>query len=144
MKYVILIFTIIIIIASLNPSVLKIGNMKGLVTRAVNSVKRDAEKRDAENSYYNYKTIYKASLLFSSINMWIYYVLLAMFVGSFTFTIIIALWIFLSLFEFDIVIKYLEDQKESKILNSYLYHWLTRVGSWCIYGYAVYFTMINW
>jgi hypothetical protein len=74
----------------------------------------------------------------------IFCIILAVYIHSAIFTIIMALWIAQSCFEANQILPYLKEKKESFFLNSVSYRVFSKLIDGFIYGYIIYFTIINW
>ena len=153
MKYFLLILSLLLVIGTLNPKALKINTIKKVIDSLLDQYKQDVAK-----------TKY-AMALGQGIAI-VYCLMLAVFINSFTFTVVMALWIAQSIFDQNMFIRYLDSKDirkvrsdfynksikeekpiqkaEDKLLNSRLYRLLSKIIDCGVYGYIIYFIMVNW
>lgn len=131
MNIVILILTVLLIISTYKPSMLKLNTLKKVSDKLMLQAQNDEDK-------INISCV--VGVIFSII----YCIILAFYVHSILFTLVMAFWIAESIFESNLIIDYISKDKETKILNSVTYRILTKIIDLGIYVYVIYFIIINW
>lgn len=131
MKYIVLILTVLIITNTLKPSNLKKLTLKDQFYKITNNI----NNKDEVFTYIG------AGLILT----FIYCAILAIYIKTAFFTMIMALWISQSIYKANIMCEYIKEKIEPSIMNSIFYKTIfSNIIDMGICGYVIYFTFINW
>lgn len=128
MKYILLFFTITFLLSTMNPK-----NFKRTLKTGIDEVLSKGDKN-----------IISTITIICLLIVLPYFIVSMLYVGTLIFSVISILYIYWSVYDCSIILKYVNKEKEHKLLDNKYYRILSKPFDLAYYGYVIYYVIIHW